>query len=271
MPSPERLMSCHVRVEMTSVGGVDVAHDCGVPDPIFADPRLADLYDVLDDDRGDLDVYVRIVEELGAASVLDVGCGTGTLACMLAGGGVKVIGLDPAAASLAVARTKPGAAAVEWIHGSASEAPAVGVDLAVMTGNVAQVFVSDVEWQATLQAIRNALKPGGWFVFESRDPAAQAWKQWTPESTSREVDVVGVGRVVTWTELVDVALPFVTFRHVFRFDADGVEMTSTSTLRFRSRQEIEVDLVRTGFRVDEVRDAPDRPGKEFVFLARKDG
>ena len=182
-----------------------------------------------------------------------------------------MIGIDPAAASLAVARTKPGAAAVEWIHGSASEASAVGVDLAVMTGNVAQVFVSDVEWRATLQAVWNAVKPGGLFVFETRDPAAQAWKEWTPESTSREVDVVGVGRVVTWTELVEVALPLVTFRHVFRFDADGVEMTSRSTLRFRSRAEIEENLKQAGFRVHEVRDAPDRPGKEFVFLARKDG
>lgn len=224
---------------------------------------------MLDDDRGDLDVYVRIFAELGAASILDVGCGTGTLACMLARGGVGVIAIDPAVASLAVARTKPGASAVEWIHASASEAPKLGVDLAVMTGNVAQVFVNDVEWQATLQAMWNALKPGGWFVFETRDPAAQAWKQWTPESTRRQVEVVGVGRVVTWTELVDVALPLVTFRHVFRFDADGVEMTSTSTLRFRSGEEIESDLLRAGFRVDEIRDAPDRPGMEFVFLARK--
>lgn len=254
---------------MASVGCVDVAHDCGVPDPIFAEPRLADLYDVLDDDRGDLDVYVRIVEELGATSVLGVGCGTGTLACVLARGGVRVIAIDPAAASLAVARTKPGALAVEWIRGSASDAPKLGVDLAVMTGNVAQVFVNDVEWQATLEAMWNALKPGGWFVFETRDPAAQAWKQWTPEMTRRTVDVVGVGRVVTWTEVVDVALPFVTFRHVFCFDADGVEMTSTSALRFRSGKEIESDLLRAEFRVDEVRDAPDRPGKEFVFLARK--
>ena len=193
----------------------------------------------------------------------------GNACVQLASGGVRVVAIDPAAASLAVARTKPGASAVEWIHGSASEAPKLGVDLAVMTGNVAQVFVNDVEWQATLKAMWNALNPGGWFVFETRDPAAQAWEKWTSEMTRREVDVVGVGRVVTWTELVDVALPLVTFRHVFCFDADGVEMMSTSTLRFRSGTEIESDLLRGGFRVDEVRDAPDRPGKEFVFLARK--
>lgn len=47
-----------------------------VPDALFADPRLALLYDVIDDDRSDLDAYVAIATELGATSVLDVGCGT---------------------------------------------------------------------------------------------------------------------------------------------------------------------------------------------------
>jgi hypothetical protein len=35
-----------------------------VPDPIFADWRLAALDDLLDDDRSDLDVYAGIVDEL---------------------------------------------------------------------------------------------------------------------------------------------------------------------------------------------------------------
>ncbi len=44
----------------------------------------------------------------GTVSVLDVGCGTGTLACLLAARGLEVVAVDPAA-SLAVARRKPGA------------------------------------------------------------------------------------------------------------------------------------------------------------------
>jgi ubiquinone/menaquinone biosynthesis C-methylase UbiE len=103
-----------------------------VPDPIFADPRLAALYDIVDDDRSDLDVYVEIVDELKASTVLDAGCGTGTLACTLARRGIEVIGIDPAAASLDVARRKPGAEHVRWIHGDASSVPRLGVDLAVM-------------------------------------------------------------------------------------------------------------------------------------------
>jgi hypothetical protein len=45
-------------------------------------------------------------------------------------------------------------------------------------------------------------------------------------------------------------------------------MRSTSTLRFRERYELERDLSRHGFDVLDVRDAPDRPRKEMVFLTR---
>jgi ubiquinone/menaquinone biosynthesis C-methylase UbiE len=51
-------------------------------DAQFATPRLAEVYDPLDPDRSDLDAYVAMVEEFRASSVLDIGCGTGTFACL---------------------------------------------------------------------------------------------------------------------------------------------------------------------------------------------
>ena len=247
----------------------NVVHDGAVPDPIFADPRLAALYDIVDDDRSDLDVYVAIVEELNASTVLDVGCGTGTLACLLAQRGIEVVGLDPAAASLDVARRKPSADRVRWIHGDASSAPPLGVDLVVMTGNVAQVFFDDADWQRTLNALGRAVGDGGWLVFETRDPARRAWEQWTEEHTYRSIISPGVGEVSTWIELVEVREPLVSFRHVHRFARDGSEITSDSTLRFRERDEIARDLDDAGFWLRSVRDAPDRPGLEFVFFAQR--
>ena len=127
-----------------------------MPDAIFAHPRLAWVYDAFDGPRDDLAAYVAIAGELGADRVLDVGCGTGCLAIELAGTGRTVVGVDPAAASLTVARAK-----------------------------------------------------------------------------------------------------------------DGAVITSDSTLRFRGRDELESSLAAQGYRVLDVRDAPDRPGREFVFITER--
>ena len=78
------------------------------PDAIYADPRLAACYDTFDGERDDLDHYRAILTEHGARSVLDVGCGTGSLATSLALEGLTVTGVDPARASLEIGRAKPG-------------------------------------------------------------------------------------------------------------------------------------------------------------------
>lgn len=243
-----------------------------MPDAEFDDPRLAAIYDAFDPDRSDLDAYLAIVEEVGASSVLDLGCGTGVFALMLADRGIAVIGVEPAGASLEVARAKPGAERVRWIHGDASAIPpGISVDAVTMTANVAQVFLTDAEWLATLGAVHRALRPGGWLVFESRDPARRAWEEWTEARTRSTTTIAGVGRVTEWVEVTDVdeARGLVSFESPNVFEADGTVITSRSTLRFRSRDELEASLRQSTFEVIEVRDAPDRPGRELVFLARR--
>jgi SAM-dependent methyltransferase len=240
-----------------------------VADAIFEERRLAEIYDPLDPDRSDLDVYAEIVDEFAARSVLDIGCGTGTFACMLAVRGIAVVGVDPAGASLDVARRKPGADRVRWLQGDATVLPPLQVDLVTMTANVAQVFLTDDEWASTLRAAHAALRPGGRLVFETRDPARQAWLDWTPERSRTRIEIPGIGGVETWNEVTDVHGDLVTFRGTVVFDSDGAVLTSESTLRFRHRDEIVDSLESAGFVLDEVRDAPDRPGRELVFLARR--
>lgn len=65
----------------------------------------------------------------------------------------------------------------------------------------------------------------------------------------------------------EVALPLVTFADEFTFE-DGSTMTSTSTLRWRDEAELRSTLTAAGFTIEEIRDAPDRPGREFVVIAR---
>ncbi len=237
----------------------------------FEHPRIAAIYDALDPDRSDLVVYAGIAEELGARHVLDVGCGTGTFAVMLAQQGLEVIGVDPALASLDVARAKPGGERVRWIHGDATTLPRLQVELATMTGNVAQQIVERADWEATLRGIHDALSPDRHLVFETRDPASRAWEDWNRATSYGVTEIDGVGAVESWDEVTDVNGPLVTFRSTTVFAADGERLTFDSTLRFREREEVEADLVACGYVVDEVRGAPDRPGREFVFVARRPG
>jgi SAM-dependent methyltransferase len=239
-----------------------------VPDPIFADPRLAAIYDDVDADRSDLDAYVAMVEELAARRVLDVGCGTGTLAVMLAARGCEVVAVDPAEASLQVARRKPGADRVRWVRGDASALPPLAVDLTVMTGNVAQVFTDDSDWSAALRGIHGALRREGVLVFESRDPDRQAWRDWSCLQTLRRVEIAGLGSVECWVDVLEIQAELVSFRWTYVLPDDTV-LTSDSTLRFRSRAELTDSLRREGFATHGVRDAPARPGEELVFIARR--
>jgi SAM-dependent methyltransferase len=240
-------------------------------DNAFEHPRLAAIYDALDTDRSDLDVYVAIAEELGATRVLDLGCGTGTFAILLADRGFEVTGAEPALASLNVARAKPGADRVRWIHGDANALPRLQVDIATMTGNVVQSIVECSDWETTLGAVYNALRPGGYLVFETRDPTDRVWEEWTRTASYSVTEVDGIGAVENWHEVTDEDGPLVTFKTTTVFASDGAVLTSESTLRFRERAQVEADIVAHGYVVDDVRDAPDRPGRELVFFARRLG
>ena len=229
----------------------------------FDDPRIAGVYDSFDCDRSDLDAYLAIARELEASRVLDLGCGTGTLAIMLASSGREVVAVDPARAMLDVARAKPGADLIQWIHGDATSLPGeLHVDVVTLTGNAAQAIVDDADWHRVLEAVHSILVPDGHFVFETREPSARAWESW-----NREQSYAVVEGMESWEEVTRVEWPLVTFDSTTVF-ADGTRVVATSTLRFRDRAEVEADLRSNGFYVADVRDAPDRPGRELVFLAR---
>ncbi|HEY0249447.1 MAG TPA: class I SAM-dependent methyltransferase [Gryllotalpicola sp.] len=229
--------------------------------------RLAVLYDPLDPERSDLEPYLGIVAELGARRVLDVGCGTGAFALMLAVRGIRVIGVDADETAIDIARHKEGADAVEWVVGDATALPPFSVNLVTMTANVAQALLTDEEWSATLDGIREALLPGGHLVFESRRPEARAWDAWTPERSRVEAELDELGHVEAWHEVLEADGDRVGYRTTTVFE-DGTAFAVEETLRWRSEQELRVSLAAAGFEIVAVRDAPDRPGQEYVFIAR---
>ncbi len=155
---------------------------------------------------------------------------------------------------------------VTWMLGDATTLPPTAVDAVTMTANVAQVFVHDQDWSATLGGVRGVLRDGGHLVFETRDPSFRGWQESTREQ-SLSVHRDGCRSCRALGGVTAVALPLVSFRHTFRFLDSGDVVTSHSTLRFRDRDEITASLNLSGFTIDEIRDAPDRPRREFVVIA----
>ncbi len=217
----------------------------------YVDPRLVALYDAANPRGADTEFYLRLADRLAAQVIVDLGCGTGLLTRGLAREERSVIGVDPAGAMLAVARQGAGSERVEWIEGDSSVLEDWGADLAVMTGNVAQIFVDDEAWLTTLRDLHRALRPGGRLAFESRNPAARAWEQWNREQTFTRTDTPS-GPLEEWLELVSVGDGRVHFQGHNVFLATGEELVVDSVLRFRTLEELHRSLAATGFTVEEL-------------------
>jgi ubiquinone/menaquinone biosynthesis C-methylase UbiE len=237
---------------------------------LYSDPRLVALYDTLNPFGPDTEFYLALAESAG--HIVDLGCGTGLLACELAQRGYRVTGIDPSREMLRVARHRPEGKRVTWIEGDAAALSFVGpVDLLLMTGHVAQIFLDDTAFLATLQAARRAVQPGGRIAFESRHPAARAWEAWTPERSMRRI-----GDVEIWQERHAQPDPDETGRVAFtthyRF-ASGEEITAPSELKFRTQAELEHLIRQAGFAAidwygDWNRAPVDKTSRELIAVAR---
>ncbi len=241
----------------------------------YDDPRLVALYDLLNPYADDTAFYIDLASDERASSIVDIGCGTGLLACELARRGHQLTGVDPSAAMLDVARRRPGAGRVRWVEGDASRLGDARADLAIMTGHVAQVFLDDADWHETLAVTRAALRPGGLLAFESRNPVVRPWAAWTPESSLRRVDDPVQEPVEVWHSLKDAAAGRVSFETHYRFLPSEEVLVSQGELRFRTQTELVESLATSGFVVEHVFGTWDRQpvgprSSELIFVARSE-
>ena len=218
-----------------------------MPCASYSDPRLTAVYDPLNaQDYGT--PFFRDLAGTTPKTILDIGCGTGRLACDLAARGHHVTGADPAAAMLGVARQRPGGNKVTWI-----EADAVGLsvgtrfDLIIMTGHAFQVVLEDQEVQAALSNLHRHLAAGGRLSVETRNPEVRDWDSWKPDETREKVEVPGIGTVEVHYDIASEEGQLVTFETHFRFAPDDIVVAS-HTLRFMSRAEFAAFLAEAGFR-----------------------
>jgi len=141
-----------------------------------------------------MEFYLELAGE-SPKTVLDMGCGTGRLACRLAARGHDVTGAEPAAAMLDIARNRSGGDRVTWIETDAANLSVdTRFDMVIMTGHVFQVFVEDRDVRAALRTLRHHLAPGGRLAFETRNPVIRDWDTWTPEQTRETINVPNIPR-----------------------------------------------------------------------------
>ena len=242
-------------------------------DSQFSEARLAELYNAFCpwDERGDLAFYLPRV--MAAERVLDVGCGTGALLrrAREEGHRGRLCGLDPAAAMLDVARSRPD---VEWLLGDlTSVAFDQEFDLVVMTGHAFQVLLDDDEVRSALAAIRSALSDDGRFAFETRNPRTREWERWTPANAVEVMGTTGVPvRMAHQVDAVDGDR--VSFTTRFTSPSWDRPELSHSTLRFLDVNALSRFLGDAGLTIEEqFGDWARRPlgdtSPEIITIARR--
>lgn len=240
----------------------------------YEDPRIVELYDIDNPDGPDHDFYRALANEIEATSIVDLGCGTGMLTVTLAVAERTVLGVDPSAAMLDVARARPGGDRVEWVHGDSGSIPHADFDYALMTGNAAQHIGPDA-WLRTLSDLRSAMRAGGTLAFETRNPLARAWEQWS--SPERSTRATPHGPLVEWMRADETApgtVPPGTVRiQAFNHFVDSDEtVVEEFDLQFRGLEEVRSDLAYAGFSVDAVygdwdRTPFDNEARLMIFVA----
>ncbi|MEQ4205324.1 methyltransferase domain-containing protein [Actinopolymorpha sp. B17G11] len=213
----------------------------------YTDPRLAVFYDQLNPWGPDLDFYLNLV--MAAESVLDVGCGTGSVLrrARTAGHTGRLVGLEPAAAMLDQAKS---CTDVDWILGDLRTASyGQEYELVIMTRHVFQAYLTDDEIAAALTAVQAALTDGGRFAFETLNPGLRPWETWTNQAEVVASDGAVVSAANTNPRLVERGIVEVVGR--FASPHWEYEVLCPSRFRFVEVDELDEFLSEAGLAVME--------------------
>jgi ubiquinone/menaquinone biosynthesis C-methylase UbiE len=103
----------------------------------------------------------QLVERVGTGDVVDVGCGTGTLAIALARAGARVTAVDGDDDILRRARAKDGGAEIDWRRGLADALPLAAGSADAVVCSLLLHHLQPAVKAAALAEARRVLRPGG--------------------------------------------------------------------------------------------------------------
>jgi ubiquinone/menaquinone biosynthesis C-methylase UbiE len=200
---------------------------------VFEDEFFASLYDCLNPWSVSDEFYLEQAVASGGP-VLDLGCGTGMLACGLAARNLDVTGVDPSEAMLRVARSRIDGEKVRWVRSDGrSLRLARRFNFICMTGHAFQQLLTDDDAVTLLRTAAHHLDAEGRFVFETRNPAAHAWLSWIPESSKRSVQSTRHGQVSLFYDAwADPTSHIVTIAEHYHLLDQGVQRVGHNRIRF---------------------------------------
>jgi SAM-dependent methyltransferase len=200
----------------------------------YQDDSLVDLYDHLNPLGRDSDYFIATIGPTNR-SILDLGCGTGLLSADLAAHGHDVVGVDPSAQMLQVARSRTDLTNITWHCGDARQLDLGRLfDRVIASGHVFQVFLEASDQAAFLKTAKRHLKPGGLLIFDSRNPEMRPWQNWTPTQSRRRIEHAKHGPVEIWHQVSEARLGKVRFETTYYFLTQNKKLTSRSELAFPS-------------------------------------
>lgn len=199
--------------------------------------RIAEYYDVLHEDV-DYPAKCTLLEGTFArflhrqpASVLDLGCGTGSHALILAERGYRVVGIDSSAGMLRVARAKArGRRNPSFVRGDMRRFDLGRTfDAIVCMDGAYTHLLTERDLLAHLRTVRRHLRPDGVYVFEF----AQALK--TETEGPGWIDREGPPRIIWLYDLAfDRRRRLLTARtRFFAFDGDRIRRRFAATYATR--------------------------------------
>jgi len=143
--------------------------------------KIAERYDAMNNgdkkylsilDLSQLSLLAQVGEVAGK-TLVDIGCGTGTLALHWAQQGATVIGVDYSSKMLEEAKNKANAELVRWVQDDAQVLSQLDDDCCdIVASNFALMDIPDL--QAVYSNVRRILKPMGRFVFTITHPCFQS-------------------------------------------------------------------------------------------------
>ncbi|WP_214469752.1 class I SAM-dependent methyltransferase [Mesorhizobium sp. dw_380] len=217
---------------------------------LYSDPDLVQFYDIENTGGDDFNYCLGFAGS--ARSVLDLGCGTGQLAAALIQGR-NVTGVDPASPMLDVGRGRPGGDKVDWVEGDARTVR-LGrrFELVLLTGHAFQVFLTEEDQKAVLRTIADHLAPDGRFIFDTRNPAAKEWLEWTPQRSERIVMHPSLGAVKSWNDVErDAETAIVTYSTFYEIPGGGKVLGAESKIAFPAKEDLERMLGEAGLLVEQ--------------------